>query len=229
MTLKPSKVLDLTNWQLTLPIGKPLSPLNVFQPELNDYVNDTHFTVSTSNPEFVLFRAHAGGVTTKNSKNARSELREMNGKERAIWSTKKGKHTMVMTQKVMALPEVRSSVVMGQIHRGSDDLIEIRCWIPKGSTTPVIDVFHDSTIYGILDPAYELGEVYTIKVHVFDKIINVYYNDMEVPKLKIPASCTTCFFKAGCYTQANPTSHKGVLPEFFGEVHMSHLEIKHAP
>jgi hypothetical protein len=219
----PSKILNLKNWYLTLPIGKDDEPELIYQPKLDTYEHNKHFTVKDN---YVVFNAHAGGTTTKNSKNPRCELREMNGKDKAKWSTTVGRHEMTFTGKVVALPKGRPSVVIGQIHKGSDDLIEVRCWIPPKSDTPVIDVFHDSKIYGLLEDKYSLGTEYTIKISVSDGIINVYCDDMTKPKIKIPAKCSTCFFKAGCYTQANPTK-PGVSAEHFGEVHISSLSVSH--
>lgn len=219
----PSKILNLKNWYLTLPIGKGDEPELIYQPKLDVYEHNKHFTVKDKH---VVFNAHAGGTTTKNSKNPRCELREMNGKEKAKWSTTVGRHEMTFSGKVVALPKGRPSVVIGQIHKGSDDLIEVRCWIPPNGNTPVIDVFHDSKIYGLLEDKYKLDTEYTVKIFVSDGTINVYYNDMTKPKIKIPAKCDTCFFKAGCYTQANPTK-PNVLPEHFAEVHMSSLSVSH--
>ena len=219
----PSKILDLKNWYLTLPIGKDKEPELIYQPKLDTYEHKTHFMVKDNH---VVFNAHAGGTTTLNTKNPRCELREMNGKEKAKWSTTVGQHEMVFTEKVVALPKGRPSVVIGQIHKGSDDLIEVRCWIPPNAKTPVIDVFHDSKHYGLLDSSYVLGTEYTVKIYVANGTINVYYNDMTKPKIKIPAKCSTCFFKAGCYTQANLTI-PGVRAEDFGEVHMSFLSVSH--
>jgi Alginate lyase len=218
----PSKILNLKNWYLTLPTGKD-EPELIYQPKLDTYEHDKHFTVKDNH---VVFNAHAGGTTTKNTKNPRSELREMKGKEKAKWSTTVGQHEMIFTEKVVALPKGRPSVVIGQIHRGSDDLIEVRCWIPPKSLTTIIDVFHDSKNYGVLESNYILGTEFTVKIYAADGVINVYYNDMTKPKIKIPAKVSTCFFKAGCYTQANLTI-SGVKAEDFGEVHMSALDVTH--
>ena len=219
----PSKILNLKNWYLTLPIGKAGDPDLIYQPQLDTYEHPVHFTVKDNH---VVFSAHAGGVTTSGTKNPRSELREMNGKDKAKWSTTVGHHEMVVTEKVIALPKGRPSVVIGQIHRGTDDLIEVRCWTPPKSKTTVLDVFHDSKNYGVLESNYILGTEYTYKISASDGIINVYYNDMTKPKIKIPAKVSTCFFKAGCYTQANLTV-SGVHAEDFGEVHMCSLNVTH--
>jgi len=57
-----------------------------------------------------VFVAECGGVTTKNSPNPRSELREMinGGKNPAAWSCKTGTHTMTYTASVTHLPVTRS-------------------------------------------------------------------------------------------------------------------------
>jgi hypothetical protein len=182
--MTPSKILNLKNWYLTLPIGKSGDPDLIYQPQLDTYEHDKHFTVKDNH---VVFNAHAGGTTTKNTKNPRSELREMKGKDKAKWSTTVGQHEMVFTEKVVALP--------------------------KGN-------------YGVLESNYILGTEFTVKIYAADGIINVYYNDIIKPKIKIPAKVSTCFFKAGCYTQANLTI-SGVKAEDFGEVHMSSLNVTH--
>lgn len=221
----PSEVLDLTNWYLTLPVGKPKDPTCVYQPELDKFSLEKHFYVNPTG-DAVVFNAHAGGVTTSGTKNPRSELREMFGSKKAIWSTKKGKHTMVLKQAVKALPTGKPSVVVAQIHRGSDDLIEVRCWVPKNSKTQVIDVFHNDTVYGVLCPKYQLGEIYTLKIEAANNVVNLYFNEATTPTVSIKASCDTCFFKAGCYTQANP-SVSGVSSDMYGEVHIYDVKVKH--
>lgn len=226
MATVPGQILDLKNWYLTLPVGETKKPQLVYQPVLNTFSHPAHFCVA-SDPQFVKFSASANGVTTANTKNPRSELREMVGTKQAEWSTTTGVHTMTVTEKVIALPVGKPSVVIGQIHKGSDDLIEVRCWIPNGKSSPVIDVFHNSTNYGTLDKAYKLGTVYTYKIVARDGHIKVFYNDMSVPVLNIPSKCSTCFFKAGCYTQANLTV-SGVKADAFGEVWMSQVKVEHA-
>ena len=78
---KPGDLLDLGNWFLTLPVGPAGDPDSIDQPELLDYRSE--WFDLTPDGTGVVFRAPAGGVTTKNSKYPRSELREMNGEEKA--------------------------------------------------------------------------------------------------------------------------------------------------
>jgi hypothetical protein len=212
MSLKPSSVLDLSNWYLTLPIGEPKDPVNIYNPELQSYEHPLYFHLNEQG-DAVCFSSFSGGITTKNTLNPRSELREMKGTNKAIWSTTRGTHTMTFTGCTLTLPITRPSTVIGQIHRGSSDVIEIRCWRPKRSTKFVIDVFHDKIIYGVLNPDYKLGDKYTIKVVAKKGSIKIFYEDMQTPKLNIPARYDTCFFKAGSYIQCNPTAHGAMLDE----------------
>jgi hypothetical protein len=202
----PSQVLDLSNWYLTLPIGEPKDADNIFNPELQSFAHPTHFHVNDTE-DAVVFHSFSGGATTKGTHNPRSELRETFGPTLAWWSALSGKHTMTFSGCTTQLPVTRPSTVIGQVHRGADDVIEVRCWIPRRSTKVVIDVFHDSINYGVLCPDYTLGDKYTIKVLVDDGIIQVFYDDMDTPKLLIPCTYDRCFFKVGSYIQCNPVLH----------------------
>lgn len=208
----PSQIFDLSNWYLTLPIGEPKDATNIFNPELQSFSHPTHFYVNDDN-DAVVFNSFSGGATTKSTHNPRSELREMFGSNMAWWSANKGEHTMTFTGCTKLLPTTRPSTVVGQIHRGADDVIEVRCWIPRRSNKIVIDVFHDNIIYGVLCPDYTLGTKYTIKITVNNGIIRVFYDDMDTHKLTIPCPYDRCFFKVGSYIQCNPVLHNAGLYE----------------
>jgi hypothetical protein len=70
----PAEILDLANWELTLPIAgqSSTSPLEITQPELATYRIDPWFRRDPAGGG-VLFRANAAGVTTSNSGYPRSE------------------------------------------------------------------------------------------------------------------------------------------------------------
>jgi hypothetical protein len=206
MSKFPSEILDLKNWYLTLPIGEPKKPIDIFNPQLLKYEHPKHFHVNDT-CDAVCFSSFSGGSTTKNTHNPRSELRETNGTKLAWWSTLQGVHTMELSGCTTIIPKTRPSTVIGQVHRGVDDVVEVRCWIPRRSTTPVIDVFHDKITYGVLNPNYKLGDKYTIKIVAKKGKIKIYYDDMQTARLTIPASYKRCFFKAGSYIQCNPVAH----------------------
>ena len=72
----PAKILDLRNWKIALPVDTPHAgtPDEIKQPELAGFVLSPYFYAGKGG---VVFQAHAGGATTKNSRYPRSELREM--------------------------------------------------------------------------------------------------------------------------------------------------------
>ena len=110
----PGQLLDLTNWNLTLPSGSPGEPDTVQQPALATY-SSPFFQVDTGR-RGVVFTTDAGGVTTKGSSYPRSELRETKGDALAEWSNRTGTHTMELRQSVITLPPVKPEVVTAQIH-----------------------------------------------------------------------------------------------------------------
>ena len=213
----PSKVLNLKNWKITLPVNKSGSkkPVEISQPELAEFSHEKHFFVHKKGG--VVFRAHCTSVTTKNSKYPRSELREMNGPKRASWDTDKGTHTMEIVQAVTALPKVKKHIVCAQIHDEEDDLIMIRLEDKK--------LFVESKGRKIrtLNYNYELNTIFSVKISVQNDIIKVYYNDLLKMEKEMPAK--GCYFKAGCYTQSN--SDKGDGPDSFGEVIIYDLKVSH--
>jgi hypothetical protein len=225
MSKLPSEIINLENWYLTLPTGEPKNPDDIYNPELLQYEHPVYFHANEAS-DAVVFNAFSGGATTKNTHNPRSELREMFGSGQAWWSMLSGLHTMHLSGCTTALPKTRPSTVIGQIHRGVDDVIELRCWIPRRSNTPVIDVFHDNINYGVLNPIYTLGDKYTIKVVATEGIISIFYDDMETAKLTIPADYDRCFFKAGTYIQCNPIMHNA-LPDEFTESWLYSLDVSH--
>jgi hypothetical protein len=78
----PGHILDLTDWKEQLPTGSKGAPTEIKQSKLANYSVDPWFTANTT-CDGVQFRAAVNGVTTKGSKNPRSELREMtNGASR---------------------------------------------------------------------------------------------------------------------------------------------------
>ncbi|MCC6235422.1 MAG: polysaccharide lyase family 7 protein [Verrucomicrobiales bacterium] len=216
----PSTVLNLTNWKLTVPLNTAHSgsPDEYMQPELATFRLDPYFKVNESG-NGVVFRAHCGGYTTSGSSYPRSELREMtnNGTKLASWSTTVGTHTMVVTQAITHLPDVKNHVVAGQIHDANDDVIVYRLEGPK----LFIDL--NGNAGPVLDPAYELGRLFTVKFVARGGKIECHYNGRLV--YTYTKSATGCYFKAGCYTQSNLS--RGDAASAYGEVVIYGLSVTH--
>lgn len=218
----PGDILNLTNWKHTAPEGKSEKPTETFQPELNTLSVDSCFYVAPTE-DGVVFRAPVNGVTTKNSSYPRSELREMKngGEDQASWSTTDGTHTMFIDQAITAVPNDKKHIVAGQIHGSEDDIIAIRLEHPK----LFIDLNGEDG--PILDANYKLGTRFTVKFVAEDGKIKIYYNDGEEPAYTYKKKDSSCYFKAGVYTQSNCSKEKKCSDDNFGEVVIYNLTINH--
>jgi hypothetical protein len=214
----PAGVLHLNSWKLTLPIStsKDGSPDEITQPRLDSFVLSPYFQL-TPDHTGVQFRAPVGGVTTSGSKYPRSELREMTagGATPASWSNAAQTHTMTIRQAITHVPAVRPQLVAGQIHDAKDYVILIRL---EGVH---LFVEADGNNVGTLDDNYRLGTVFTVQVVAGDGHIRVSYNG--VVKADYVKSGSGYYFKAGCYTQSNPS--KGDAPDDYGQVVVYGLDV----
>lgn len=229
---KPSGVLDLANWKLTIPSGSSESPTEILQPALSSYVHDVWFSVVGGQAELanhpaqlgggVRFRAPVNAVTTSGSNYPRSELREMknNGKDRADWSSTSGTHSMTIDQAITAIPAKKPHVVAGQIHDAGDDVIVIRL---EGATLYVnVDGKNEYT----LDSGYSLGKRFSIKFEVSGGQTKVFYNGAQVYALD--KSYSGAYFKAGAYTQSNCSKEDNCSDGNYGEVVIYSLNVSHS-
>jgi hypothetical protein len=220
-TTLPAQVLDLENWRLALPtdtVRKGVAD-QIDQPELSAFTHSAYFYI-TGDASGVVFRAHAGGATTKGSKYPRSELREMtdDGQDEAAWSNTSGKHTMAVTETINHLPSAKPELVAAQIHDDDDDIIMVRLeknrlFIEAGGKN-----------VGDLDTNYQLGTKFTVKIVAEKGHMSVFYNDIMKVDYYKPAS--ELYFKAGCYTQSNTS--KGDAADAYGEVIIHALSVSHS-
>jgi hypothetical protein len=215
----PADVLNLANWKLTLPVGTQQAgkPDEIYQPQLARFSLSPYFMLDPAKTA-VVFAAPVGGVTTSNSGYPRSELREMKGSSEASWSNVTGVHTMTVTEAITHLPVVKPHVVAAQIHDAQDDVLMVR--LERSN----LFVEHNGTNLGTLDANYQLGTVYTVKLVAAEDHIKIFYNG--VLKVDTARSGSGWYFKAGCYTQSNPT--KGDAPDAYGEVVIQSLTVTHA-
>jgi hypothetical protein len=213
----PGDLLELENWFLTLPVGPPGDPDSIDQPELLDYRSE--WFDLTEDRTGVVFRAPAGGVTTKNSKYPRSELREMQGEEKAAWTNTEGTHVLESRQAITEVPPVKPEVSATQIHDGGDDVMQIRL---EGST--LVAQYADGEEQIVIDPAYELGTPYDLRIVAADSRIVVFYNGKQ--SAEIDRSGSSWYWKVGAYTQSNPD--RGDDADAVGEVVVYSLKIEHS-
>ena len=146
----PGELIDTDDWYLTLPTGKEGSPDTIEGSKLATY--HSKFFDLNQPRDGIVFNAGADGVTTKNSHYPRSELREMNGSEKASWSNTSGTHVFDVREAFTKLPDAKPEVVGVQIHDAEDDVLQIRL---EGQKLMV--QYHDGKSEAVLDPNYKLG------------------------------------------------------------------------
>lgn len=199
----PSSIINLDRWKVTLPTGKKGAPTEITQPRLNTF-SDSNFYVDGAN---VIFTASTGGVTTSGSSYPRSELREMKagGKKLASWSNKRMTRTMDVTEAFIELPSGKPEVVGAQIHDAADDVTAL---ILRGDS---LSIRIGDNGYEEIDASYTLGTFFTFQYKARPGGIECRYNGVLVHT--IGGNFSGCYFKAGCYTQANRSngSGKGVV------------------
>jgi hypothetical protein len=190
----PGELIDTDDWYLTLPTGKEGSPDTVDGSELATY--HSKFFALNDSRDGIVFTANAGGATTSGSKFPRSELREMQGTEKASWDGRKGTHTMELDQAITATPDAKPDVIAGQIHATSDDLMQIHL-----SGTQLTVKYGDGKKKVLLDDDYRLGTRFTTKIESSGGRVKVWYNG--APKADLAISSPTSYFKAGAYVNSN--------------------------
>src|SRR5256885_9887820 len=116
-SVAPGGNFDLAIWQLQEPVGSPGSPTTISPSRLkgpNGY-QDSYFYTDTRDGA-MTFWAPEKGVTTPNSKYARSELREMNRDGSAANWSLSGSHKLNATLREVS---VTSNVCVAQDHLGT--------------------------------------------------------------------------------------------------------------
>jgi hypothetical protein len=210
----PAEIIDASKWYLTLPTGAEGQPDTV--EDLATYASEW-FRLNDSK-DGVVFTANAGGATTENSNYPRSELREMIGGEKASWDGRSGTHTMELDQAITKTPSTKPDVIAGQIHGGDDDVMQIHL---SGKKLTVKYADGDKEV--VLDPSYDLGERFRVKIQSAGGHVKVWYNGAL--EADLPIYGAESYFKAGAYVNSN--ADKGASRNEVGQVVIYGLSIRH--
>ena len=212
----PADVINLGYWYLTLPTGQQGSPDTVENPTLERFTND--FFKLNPTRDGVVFAAHGDGVTTKNSHYPRSELREMDGSQKASWSNTSGSHTLDVCEAITKVPSAKPEVVAAQIHDGKDDVLQIRL---EGKNLMV--QYNNGKSAAIMDPNYMLGTPYNVRITAANSKVDVLYNGAK--KAELPLAGSGWYWKVGAYVQSNSSHGDGAAS--VGEVTVYSLNCVH--
>jgi hypothetical protein len=232
----PSRNFNLTHWKITLPTDRngTFSGTAYEVKNLNGYVNPKYFYTGPDGA--MVFKAPVGGATTSGSRYARSELREMNGSERAAWTIKQGgfmKATLEVNQAPTPFNGAKGRVVVGQVHGQDDELVRL--------------YWEKDTLYFVNDIAGATGQ--ETKFALTNKAgskPNVSLNerfsyliDVTTDRIKVTVSADgqtytaadhvnqawrsdAFYFKAGTYLGVNETQGTGYGQTSFYDLKFSH-------
>lgn len=217
----PGGNFDLSVWQLQEPVGSPGKPTTIPSSRLqgsNGFQDDYFYTDKRDGA--MTFWAPEKGVTTPNSRYARSELREMNRDGGAADWSLGGSHKLQATLRVVS---VTKNVCVGQIHLGSGG----------SSTKPLVELYYRANGDIVLgtenspeggQTLHNVGHVsvgktwnYTIAVSGGDTIdltVNGSTTHYDIPSSFFQYKQ---YFKAGSYNQSSSDSTtNGARVGFYG-------------
>ena len=213
----PADLINPDDWYLTLPTGKEGKPDTIDGSKLAGYHSE--FFALNKQRNGIVFSAGADGVTTKNSNYPRSELREMDGSNKASWSNNSGTHVLDVREAFMQLPKEKPEVVGAQIHDANDDVMEVRL---EGKN--LIAQYHDGKSETVLDSNYQLGTPYDLRLVAEGGKVDVFYNNQK--KAELPLSGSGWYWKVGAYVQSNGS--KGDGADSTGAVTVYKADITHS-
>lgn len=232
----PSGNFNLTNWKIGLPIdsAKGFSGTSVEVKKLKSYQHAKYFF--TASDGAMTFVAPVEGATTKGSKYARSELREMKGTEKAAWKLSTG-GTMSATLEVDHAPTKFSGMpgrlIVGQIHGEDKELVRLywengRLYFAneQAGTNNTETKFYFANAAG-QQPNVSLNErfSYTISAKGSDLKVSIRADGQtytSTTKINSVWQKDSFYFKAGTYLGVNETQGTGYGQTSFYALSFNH-------
>jgi hypothetical protein len=182
----------------SIDVAYPSGNKSIELAQLVDGFQQVPYFTPVENNTGVQFRTPMNGGTTPNSEYPRVELRERNPDgTRAAWSASQVIRSVSAVDKITHFPPNKPEMVIGQIHDGSDDLLQIRV----EGTTWRLSLFGDEQDTPLLT-GYTLGTYVAWAITVNKGLVAVKINGVEKWSGR-PAFGSTCYFKTGCYAQTN--------------------------
>jgi hypothetical protein len=225
-TVAPGGNFNLSVWSLQLPIGETSSPTTISPARLkgpNGYTNPAYFWTDTNDGSMTFWDPEAG-VTTANSKYARSELREMNSDGSAADWSLSGTHRLSARLRIVS---VTKSVCVGQIHVGSGGsstkpLLELY-YAPNGDITAGTENSTDGGQTRHAVGNVPLGSQWNYVIAIVGGKISLTVNSTTTT-YPIPSSFNAYrqYFKAGDYNQSSSSSTSNGAKVKFYSLTVSH-------
>ncbi len=235
-SFSPGRNFNLAHWKITLPTDRNGNFLGTASEvkNLNGYVNPRYFY--TGSDGAMVFMAPVEGATTSGSQYARSELREMNGSERAAWTIGQGgfmKATLEVDQAPTLFKGTKGRVIVGQVHGQDDELVRL-VW-EKGTLYFVNDMAGATgreTKFALTNkagskPNVSLNEKFTYSISVTADYVKVTVaadgqTYAATDKINQAWKSDAFYFKAGTYLGVNETQGTGYGQTSFYDLTFSH-------
>ncbi|WP_201863183.1 polysaccharide lyase family 7 protein [Microvirga soli] len=235
-SFSPGRNFNLAHWKITLPTDRngDFSGTASEVKNLNGYINPRYFY--TGSDGAMIFVAPVEGATTGGSRYARSELREMNGSERAAWTIRQGgflKATLEVDQAPTLFNGTKGRVVVGQVHGQDEELV--RLYWEKGTLYFVNDIAGTTgreTKFALTNkagskPNVALNEKFTYSINVTTEHVKVTVSAdgqtyTATDKIHQTWRSDAFYFKAGTYLGVNETQGTGFGQTSFYDLKFSH-------
>ena len=182
-----------------LGVGYPSGHVDKSYQSLIDGLSEAPYFYVTSDGAWVHFQVPMNGATTSaNTKYPRCELRELksDGVTKASWSGSSGTHLMSYKVKVIHTEADKPEVVVGQIHDGSDDTLQIR--YEGGTWRASINGTESSTILGNFATGVEVA----VEIKLVNGTLTIKINGTTKITTS-PGYGSGQYFKVGMYAQQN--------------------------
>lgn len=228
--------IDLSNWKLTLPVDSKggFGGSAVEIKDLGGYQHSKYFYTGSDGAMVTV--APVDGATTGGSKYARSELREMDGSDRAAWNLAQGGQ-MVGTLEIDVAPTTSAGepgrVIFAQIHGQDEELVRFY-WEDN-------QVYFKNDQAGSGDkelrfdlvnadgerPDISLNERFSFSIDAKDSelVIKVWADGdvyTSVSKINDVWQSDSFYFKAGTYLGTNETQGSGYGQTSYYDLRFTH-------
>lgn len=195
----PAELLafDAGGGSWNLGVGYPSGHVDISPEQLmNGWSEAPYFYINDAGTAVHFQVPMNGGRTSSNTKYPRSELREYINGSKASWNGGSGTHVMSYKAKVIHMEDDKPEIVIGQMHDGDDDTLQIRC---EGTTWRAsINGTTHSTSLG----TFSWGTEVAVEIRVSSGTLTIKINGTTKITTN-PGYGSGNYFKIGCYVQQN--------------------------
>ena len=195
----------------------------------NNYVNTPYYVMNSAGTGVQMQVFCNGGRTSANTKYPRSEFREYatgSTTTKASWPGSSGRHIMRGKTRVMHYAPEKCETVVGQIHDGSDDTLQIRAEAPSATAAQTWRLSVNGTKVKDLISGVALGQEVAWEIDLNNGVLTVRING-TTQYTGNPGYGSGQYFKVGCYIQFNSTDQSNPATEY-GRCELRDLFVSHS-